>query len=100
MIKNAKEDGFFDENEKFIVATEAVQAKAQEEPEDETFVIHLTDKMDEASMDYLKTLLSANRGERKVLIKLQTKSAEKTIPLAFGIDLTQELEARIIEIAK
>lgn len=98
MVKNAREEGLFDENEKYV---RVVQEKEEDivKPEG-PFVIELTEKSDEATLDYLKMLLHANKGERRVIISIREGENTHTIKVPFGIDLNHELKQKIAEIAK
>lgn len=98
MIKNAQEEGFYDENEKYI---RTINAKEDDLPdEDKPFVIELTEKMDEVSLEFLNRLLKANRGARQVMINIRSGREKKSIKLPFGVDVTAELKQKIAEIAK
>ena len=100
MMKNAKDENMFDENEKYV----RVIAKAEEDvvkPESsDPYTIELSEKMDESSLEYIKRLLTANRGSRKVVINMKTGTNIQTIAVPFGVDVSPELKRQIAEIAK
>ncbi|MBP9718488.1 DNA polymerase III subunit alpha [Candidatus Gracilibacteria bacterium] len=102
MIANAQKDGLFDENEKFVAVVQVQEEEdiVEAKPVDDTYTINLTDKMESAGMEYLKKLLAANKGDRKVIINLSIKGKKQQILLPFGIELTPELKQQIGEIAK
>jgi len=99
MVQSAKEEGLFDENEKYT-RTIVVPEDQKKDTADGPFIIELTEKMDDASLSYLKSLLSANKGARQVVIHVKTSDAEKNINVPFGVDINMELKQKIAEIAK
>lgn len=99
MISNAVSERLFDENEKYVRVSTKLKEENEEVP-DEPFVIELTDKMDAASLDYLKKLLMANRGRRKVVINIASAGKKESIAVPFGVDMSSELKKQIGEIAK
>lgn len=102
MIKNAKEEGCFDENEKMTSFVTSIKINNKEKHEEETspFVIEMSDTIDEAALSYLKTLLLANKGSREVHLKIKGATEEKIIKVPFGVDVTQDLKSKIGEVIK
>lgn len=99
MLKNAKETGLFDESEKYVRASN--NKNEEEGDESKPYVIELTDKIDEDSLNYLKALLKANRGSKEVIINIESVGErKKTIKVPFGVDVNLELRQKIMEIAK
>lgn len=98
MIKNAKEEGLFDENEKYVRMTQ--KAADEEDESTKPYIIELTEKMDEESLAYLKRLLKANQGKREVVINIQSGKKKHAIKVPFGVDVNLELRQKIMEIAK
>lgn len=99
MVANAKSEGFFDENEKYIRTTNQ-PAQSDKDGPTVPYIIELTEKMDETSMQYLKKLLMANRGQRKVIIKMRSGSGQSEVEVPFGVDVSVELKQKIAEVAK
>lgn len=99
MTQNAKEEGLFDEKEKYVhvIHEESDDAASQD---NQPYSIELTEKMDAASLDYLKILLKGNPGERKVMIRIQSSKGAKVINVPFGVDVNSELKRKIAEVAK
>lgn len=109
MVANAKSSGQFDENETFTVITPTIRepeegvngaGKKSASASSGPFTIEITEKMDAAGLDYLKSLLRANQGKEKVIIHMKLTDREHTIPVPFGVDLTRELKEQIASIAK
>lgn len=100
MVENAKKEGLFDEKEKYVRVIHHVEEEDFVPKEEGPFIIELSEKMDDASMEYLKRLLTANRGIRKVEIHIRDGETKKTVALPFGIDLTSELKLKIAEVVK
>lgn len=103
MIKNAKEEGRFDETEKMTPMVTSIKINKQEATAKDTgpFVISMTEKTDEAALSYLKTLLMANRGSREVHLKITPAGGEsKIIKVPFGVDVSHDLKIKINEIVK
>ena len=61
----------FDENEKYIRVIVSVEEDDVAHA-DAPYAIELTDKMDSAALEYIKKLLMANRGSRKVVINIDS----------------------------
>lgn len=100
MAASAKEAELFDENEKYVrAALNAKEEKPEADP-NEPYTIKLTEKMDAAGMEYLKTLLKANHGDRTVLIDVTTSKGSRRIKVPFGVDVNAELKQKIAEVAK
>lgn len=99
MTQNAKEEGLFDEKEKYVhvIHEESDEATSQD---NQPYSIELTEKMDGASLDYLKILLKGNPGDRKVMIRIQSPKGSKVIHVPFGVDVNSELKQKIAEVAK
>lgn len=97
MVKNAKGDGLFDENERYV---RSLAAEEETDPENLPFTIELSENMDEENMKYLKTLLAANRGHRKVVLKIHSGNNVEMITLPFGVDVNEELRQKIGEVVK
>lgn len=114
MVNNAKEEGLFDENEKYIRVAQvvdeddlAIAASAagaakitQKEDPNAPYVIELTDKMDKASLDYLKQILMANRGAQPVVLRIKSGDKTKEVKVPFGVEVSGDLKRQIAEIAK
>lgn len=114
MVQNAKEEGLFDETEKYVrmaaVLEEeegiglpggAVAAAAGAAPDSNMpYIIELTEKIDETGLDYLKTLLMANQGDRPVVIKITAGKKTQSIKVPFGVEVSDELKRQIAEVAK
>ena len=100
MIKNATEAKLFNENEKYVRVIVNKDEEELKKKVDGPYQINLTEKSDAETLNYLKSLLKANRGEKKVVINIKSGETTRAIPVPFGIDLTQELKQQIAEIAK
>lgn len=99
MIKNAKDENMFDENEKYVRVIVSVE-EDEHVNDDLPYEIKLTEKMDSIALDYIKKLLMANRGQRKVIINIDSNGKKESIPVPFGVDVNPELKRQIAEIAK
>ncbi|MBI2638677.1 DNA polymerase III subunit alpha, partial [Candidatus Peregrinibacteria bacterium] len=100
MTQNAKEEGLFDEKEKYVHVIHEESSDEQQQ-DNQPYSIELTEKMDGASLDYLKILLKGNPGNRKVMIRIRSQGgATKTISVPFGVDVNSELKRQIAEVAK
>lgn len=103
MVKNAKEERLFDEKEKYVrVITKAPEEHAEHGSPAETspFVISLSEKMDETSLAYLKKLLMANKGDRKVIITIDAGKQKQQIAVPFGVEVSDELRRQIAEVTR
>lgn len=101
MVENAKEEGLFEEYEKYVRVAEINDEEDEIlQKSSEPFVISLSDKMDFESLEYLKKLLMANRGNRKVVIYLNSGKKKEAINVPFGVEMTEELRRQIAEVAK
>ena len=89
----------FDENEKYIRVIVSVEEDDVAHA-DAPYAIELTDKMDSAALEYIKKLLMANRGSRKVVINIDSNGKKQSIPVPFGVEVSPELKRQIAEIAK
>lgn len=98
MVENAKQEGLFDTQEKYIRVSASLEDSG--EGEETPYVIELTEKMDEVSLEYLKTLLMANRGTRKVTITIQSGKTKQEVTVPFGVDVSNELKQKIAEVVK
>ena len=67
---------------------------------EEPFVIERTKKSDATVLQHLKALLMANRGARKVIIKIKSKDTTQVVNVPFGVDISAEMRQKIGEIAK
>ncbi|MBI2453571.1 hypothetical protein HYV58_00125, partial [Candidatus Peregrinibacteria bacterium] len=99
MLANARSEGLFDEHEKYTRTLSQTIYKEEDDPL-APYVIRLTEKIDEDSLAYLKKLLSANRGDRPVVILMKNGEKEQTLKVPFGVDVTRELKQKIGEIAR
>jgi DNA polymerase-3 subunit alpha len=101
MITNAKEEGLFDEKEKYIRVVHEEASDDQPIPQKhEPFTIELSDKMDSSSLDYLKTLLKGNPGDRRVVIHINSSKGKRMIAVPFGVEVSSELKQKIAEVVR
>lgn len=113
MVQNAKSEGLFDENEKYIRVMEADKTEEDKNiaagifsadtpvlEEEKPFVIELTERIGVDGLEYIKKLLMANRGRRKVEINIRAGDKTKRIRVPFGVEITADLRQKIAEVAK
>ncbi len=125
MIKNAKAEGVYDENEKVthkqkILEPEAAIFDPMEEQtefpgeaykheisgtqdaaaawKENPYIIELSSTVDMEKMEALKKLLLAHRGERRVEIHIKNKQVVKRIKMPFCITVNTELEGDLPKI--
>lgn len=114
MVKNARESGMYDENEKVMRKQKTVEvAKKKAEPvpavsqkspsgppdsqewKENPYVIEIPDSMSKEKLQQLKSLLLENQGDRQVEIHLGDGRTTKRIKIPFGIHLSAGLEEDI-----
>ena len=104
MVANAKEIKLFDEKEKYVrVLPNRDEDELSTTPAADPnapYIINLTEKTDEDGLKYIKTILLANRGNRKVIINISSPKGTKSIAVPFGVDVSHELKVKIAEVAK
>ncbi len=100
MVSNAKEEGLFDEKEKFVRVIHHAEDSPDGSGTELPFSIELSEKMDGEALNYLKVLLKGNPGTRKVVIHINSTKGKQTISVPFGVDVSTELKQKIAEVAK
>jgi DNA polymerase-3 subunit alpha len=116
MIKNAKEEGLYDEKEKITRKAKIIETEETKDPLEESaplppppigqeeawqenpYVIEIPEKFDLTKLPELKQLLVRHPGERMVEIYLQSGSKKQRMKVPFGVKVNEELQAGIQEI--
>ncbi|PIR54749.1 DNA polymerase III subunit alpha [Candidatus Peregrinibacteria bacterium CG10_big_fil_rev_8_21_14_0_10_36_19] len=94
MVQNAKEAGQFDENDKSAFSVRLIDdILADQDAEDESFLIEVPKDASPEKMTQLKDLLIENKGEFPV--ELDLIAANKRIKLPFGVELTDDLKSKV-----
>lgn len=99
MLKNARDDGFFDENDKSSAVVRLIddilsdeESDVADEADDKGFEIKIPPSLSSDRMKSLKELLIVNKGDVSVTLHL---GQQKRIKLPFGINLTSDLKEKI-----
>ena len=101
MMKNAKEERFFEWNDKSDIVIrlldDVLNEKKEEIPEEDTvqdvFTIEIPKSANSETMKNLKNLLMRHQG--KTPVELFLAAGDKKLKLPFGVELSEELRSRI-----